>query len=376
LVSLNTGHFIAGGGGCRIIDLAIIALLILLPPLAGVYLNGGDVLNYLTFPVIPEIIEIADFNWVFFLVMLAVVIAAVVPFFAMGLRTKAVVIPSRNTQRLPWWGKVSLLILVVSWVLAWSRFTWFAPLQIHTFAPLWFSLIFTVNAFTLSRTSRCMLTHDRKYTCTLFMISAVFWWYFEYLNGFVHNWYYQIESTGISVVEHLGRAQYAFFATIAFSTVLPGVLSIRDLLMSFTGFSEKFNNQPPFQLKHKRVLGYTFILGATLSLFSISHYPALLYPLVWLTPSFALVGTQLIRDRKTILDDIANGDYRDIVLFALSALVCGIFWEMWNGSSDAKWIYQVSYASRFHIFEMPLIGYAGYLPFGIECLIIAQMARK
>jgi hypothetical protein len=30
---------------------------------------------------------------------------------------------------------------------------------------------------------------------------------------------------------------------------------------------------------------------------------------------------------------------------------------------------------RFRIFEMPLLGYAGYLPFGIECAAIAALAK-
>jgi hypothetical protein len=28
---------------------------------------------------------------------------------------------------------------------------------------------------------------------------------------------------------------------------------------------------------------------------------------------------------------------------------------------------------RFHVFEMPLLGYAGYLPFGVECALIMQL---
>ena len=31
------------------------------------------------------------------------------------------------------------------------------------------------------------------------------------------------------------------------------------------------------------------------------------------------------------------------------------------------------YVHRFQIFEMPLLGYAGYLPFGVECEVIAEL---
>lgn len=31
------------------------------------------------------------------------------------------------------------------------------------------------------------------------------------------------------------------------------------------------------------------------------------------------------------------------------------------------------YVQRFHLFEMPALGYAGYLPFGLQCLAAASL---
>jgi hypothetical protein len=42
------------------------------------------------------------------------------------------------------------------------------------------------------------------------------------------------------------------------------------------------------------------------------------------------------------------------------------FWEMWNFFSYPKWIYHVPWVSYLYIFEMPLLGYGGYLPFALE----------
>jgi hypothetical protein len=36
----------------------------------------------------------------------------------------------------------------------------------------------------------------------------------------------------------------------------------------------------------------------------------------------------------------------------------------------AKWVYAVPYVQRFHVWEMPLVGFAGYLPFGVECAAV------
>jgi hypothetical protein len=46
---------------------------------------------------------------------------------------------------------------------------------------------------------------------------------------------------------------------------------------------------------------------------------------------------------------------------------------MWNYYSLAKWIYTVPFVGRFFIFEMPILGFAGYLPFGLECLAIGSL---
>ena len=49
-----------------------------------------------------------------------------------------------------------------------------------------------------------------------------------------------------------------------------------------------------------------------------------------------------------------------------AALLCGFFWEMWNYLAFPKWYYTIPFGQYAHIFEMPLLGYAGYLPFGLE----------
>ena len=68
-----------------------------------------------------------------------------------------------------------------------------------------------------------------------------------------------------------------------------------------------------------------------------------------------------------------GGDGRESWQVALAGLVCGLFWEMWNYGSLAHWEYSVPFVQRFEIFHMPLLGYIGYLPFGLECLAVAKL---
>ena len=64
-----------------------------------------------------------------------------------------------------------------------------------------------------------------------------------------------------------------------------------------------------------------------------------------------------------------------IILFAplVGALICGFFWEMWNYFSLARWTYTIPFVQRFHLFEMPILGYGGYLPFGLACLLAGRL---
>jgi hypothetical protein len=47
---------------------------------------------------------------------------------------------------------------------------------------------------------------------------------------------------------------------------------------------------------------------------------------------------------------------------------------MWNLWSFPKWIYHVPYVGFWKVFEMPVLGYLGYLPFAMELYLMAQLA--
>jgi hypothetical protein len=81
-------------------------------------------------------------------------------------------------------------------------------------------------------------------------------------------------------------------------------------------------------------------------------------------------------EQENIFSPLARGDWRGVLSSALAALICGFFWEMWNDYSLAKWTYQVPFVQRFQVFEMPILGYAGYLPFGLMCAVISSMVLK
>jgi hypothetical protein len=111
---------------------------------------------------------------------------------------------------------------------------------------------------------------------------------------------------------------------------------------------------------------------ACAGLLGIALWPNLLYSVVWVAPLLLLLGLQRLAGFRSYLAPLRSGDYRRVYLPALAALCCGILWEMWNFYSQSKWHYAIPYVHRFMLFEMPLLGYAGYLPFGVKCAVMAE----
>lgn len=345
----------------------ITLLLLVLPLLGLIFADRLKITDYLEFPPLTQHIRHAKFSWLVFAVLAAVIAGVISPFIIRCLtaRKRAPIGHPRPHPAFPWWGWAGLVFLAGAWVLAWSRFSWFAALQIFTFSPLWIGYIIVVNALTYCRNGYCLPLKRPGSFAALFLVSAGFWWFFEYLNRFVQNWYYQ----GIN---QISAFEYVLFATLPFATVLPAVMSTYELLKTFPRLSAGFDDFLKIRAGHPRLAASAAFVIACAALAMIRVWPDLLFPALWLSPLFIITSYQAIRGQPTIFAHVAAGDWRRIWLLALAALICGFFWEMWNYYSLAKWKYSVPFVERFRIFEMPILGYAGYLPFGLECAVIAD----
>jgi hypothetical protein len=348
--------------------LGILLALILGLPLLGLLLAGYSLPPNLTiFPIPTEPGELS-ISWLA-CGMLALLIAstltpAICRFFKFPVITRR---QSFHPWPFPWWGWMALLWVAGSWTLAWTRFSWFEPWQPHTFPLLWVGYILALNALTYKRTGQCMMTHRPRLLCQLLLLSAGFWWAFEYLNQFVNNWHY----VNLPDTSHF---EYVLFTTIAFSTVLPAVLSTYEWLSTFPRLTVPFENWHSLPGMIVQPTGWVFFSVSSMGLGLIGIWPTLLFPLLWLCPLFLLLGIQFIRKEKTCFHGLVQGDWRPVFLSALAALLCGFWWELWNANSLVHWEYTLPYVHAFKIFKMPILGYAGYLPFGLTCLAITEFA--
>ncbi|NIP72077.1 MAG: hypothetical protein GWO16_03160 [Gammaproteobacteria bacterium] len=345
----------------------LIALLVALP-LLGLALGDRPITPYLELPPRTRPVPHAPYSPQAFALFAALALAATGLIGALAWPRRPGPRPiEARPQPFPWWGWAGLAWLAGAWLLAWTRFGWMEALQPYTFAPIWVGYVVAINAHTFRRTGHCLLRDRPGFLLALFLASAVFWWYFEYLNHFVQNWYY----VG---VQSFGPRTYVLHASLAFSTVLPAVTSTMQWLHSYPLLRRGYAR--PVRIAGTRGLGLFTVLAAGLALAGLAAWPELLFPLVWMAPLLLVLGIQALRGEPTWFADLASGRWERLYLPALAAPLCGLLWEMWNFHSQAKWVYSIPFVQRYHLFEMPLLGYTGYLPFGLECAVIADLVGR
>ena len=355
--------------------ICVFLALVLGLPLLGVLWADEPLRRYLEFPPRTSYVQHEPFSWSVFLALALLIALVVGPILLRILNTyhrPSSPLTQHSTfnthcpSSFPWWGWLGIGWTSLWWVVAWTRFPWMATVQEHTFTPLWLGYILTVNAATFACTGRCMMLHRPRYFLSLFPLSAAFWWLFEYLNRFVQNWHY----VGIAELTPL---EYFVRATLPFSTVIPAVLGTAELLTSYPAISAGLDQLKPIHLPSVKVASGSLLIVSCLGLLGIGRWPNYLFPFVWIGPLLLVVSLQGLAGKPTVLSTLAQGDWRGVWMPAIAALICGLFWELWNWKSLAHWEYAIPFVHRFQLFEMPLLGYAGYIPFGLECVAVADL---
>jgi hypothetical protein len=170
--------------------------------------------------------------------------------------------------------------------------------------------------------------------------SVVFWDVFELLDLRLRNWWY----VGVSRDPWAG----SLFAAISFATVLPAVrLGIVHI---------------PRARSVPLPAGRTWRIAAALAiLLAALAFPRYAFPLAWifLWPLAEALAGARVPPRIMVL-----------------GLPLGLFWEGLNWRCARGWIYTIPFFDRPKLFEMPLPGYLGYLPFALECAAALALLER
>lgn len=253
----------------------------------------------------------------------------------------------------PLHGLAGLGLVILFWILNWKLT---GPRTHWGFFPLWVGYCLTIDGLVYWRTGTSLLKRSPRKYIGLFLISAPVWWIFEILNLRTQNWTY----LGAEIFSPL---EYAFWTTLSFTTVIPAVFGSAEFFASFD-FVQRIKRGLVIGTDRRTTL--SFFVSGWIMLVLLWIYPEIFFPFIWLSVYFVLEPINVWLGNRSLADWTKQGDWRPVISLWLGVLLTAFLWEMWNYLAYPKWVYHVPWGSGLHVFEMPLLGYGGYLPFALE----------
>ena len=268
-------------------------------------------------------------------------------------------VPLKN-KRLPLRGWIGIVLIIIFWYINWQV----EGLRTHYgFFPLWLGYCLVVDAITCMRKGNSLISRSVKGFFFLFSLSIPGWWLFEFINDKAHYWHYTER-------DHFSDLEYFLYASLSFSTVIPAVFSTSELVGTFSIFQKPITG--PQVGKSRASIISMFVLGI-LMLAGVFLYPEYSAAFLWMSIYFILDPINHYLGNRTLIQGTARHNWSEVIILWVGCLICGFFWEMWNYHSSPKWYYTVPYVNFWHVFEMPLVGYLGYLPFALELFALYHL---
>ncbi|HDP80057.1 MAG TPA: hypothetical protein ENN21_04350 [Spirochaetes bacterium] len=254
--------------------------------------------------------------------------------------------------------------------------TWATPVY-------WTGLILILDAV-VYRAGRGSLLKSGAIVPVAF-ISIVSWWVFEWFNIFLANWHY------INLTEPLALRYLGYLWS--FGTIVPGVLLTYGVLNLIV----KELRWRPWKVSRPLLIGFfltgLFFLAVPVIPFSMYYTgraadPGLFFFLKWAantylsehTAAFVWTGFVLLLEpvnylmgNRSMLRFLEAGDYRPLAALSLAGLLDGYLWEFWNYWAHTKWVYTVPILGHIKIFEMPVLGYLGFVAFAWELYAMTSL---
>jgi hypothetical protein len=232
----------------------------------------------------------------------------------------------------------------------------YEQIDLLRFALCWWAVVLALSGAVRLRHGTSPFSRPRDLVACA-AASVLFWDLFELLNLRLHDWWY----VGVPRTRLGGAA----FSAICYSTVLPAVR------LAFALASPRVDAGVHVAPAAPRAVRPLFAAFAV-SLGLVMALPRVAFPLAWLLLWFVFEAELARRDDPgaslaSPLQAWRAGDRAVLARLLAVALPIGLTWEALNYGCERGWIYTVPHFEAVKLFEMPLPGYLGYLPFLLEC---------
>jgi hypothetical protein len=228
----------------------------------------------------------------------------------------------------------------------------------------WTGYILLTDGILLKRYGESLIASRPKAFALMLPWSILCWLIFEVYNIRLQNWTY------VGLPGNL--AERAAGYVWSFATIFPAIFLTAELV--------RRRPKTESRAQHRRLSGFglaaSMTIGCTMLLIPamlMSETSGKLFALVWLGFIFMLDPVNYLRGGRSVIRDVSEGELSTLISLLVSGFVCGFLWEFWNSWASARWIYTVPLEFVGpKIFEMPLLGYLGFLPFAVECYVMNE----
>ncbi len=250
-----------------------------------------------------------------------------------------------------------LAVFILSWVLLFLGVsfmkTWF-------FCFSWWSFILILDGLNFRLRGSSPLSRSARLFFSKALFSVFVWNLFELLNLRLENWSYH------NLPAARPERWLGYF--IAYASVIPALEELALLVEPvFAGRLRVFRIRVSSLL-----LRAGFFFGLSSLVLSLL-WPRIFFPLVWLGFIFLLEPLNYHLRNQSFVGGWENNDWQGFWSWALAGLAAGFFWEFFNFWAGSRWVYHLPYLDFGRVFEMPVLGYTGFMPFALEAFAFLQL---
>lgn len=267
----------------------------------------------------------------------------------------------------PAYGWIGLVALVIA---EWLMFRGVEPVATF-FTPIaWTAYALIADAAVFAIRGRSRLHDAPAQFAKLALLSIPLWLIFEAYNLRLANWTY---ASGMLLSLPVRWFGYGW----AYATIWPGIFLTADLIQSFGWWDVPV--QPPIKpIVFSRAKQNAFMIAGaifvTVPVILPESLGSYLFGAVLLGFVFLLDPLNFRLGLPSYEAGLASGHRGLLFSYLVSGWVCGWLWEFWNFWAASKWHYVFPIMQKEKIFEMPILGYVGFLPFALECFLMYHFA--
>jgi hypothetical protein len=227
---------------------------------------------------------------------------------------------------------------------------WLPPLADYTYPIVWWGVLLIVDAWNRRRIG-CSLWAGRATHFLLITVpvSVLFWLVYEVLNLMSPEWRYR----GVQI----SIAGQTLFGFISFATVIPIMVEAYWLALGEISMPKAV-----LEKVRQRRFGLVCVGAALLAV-------PLFNDIFWLNQGIWIAPALLILPFTPMRESASAGRFAAGIVWA--GLGAGFFWELINWPARTHWEYLILPRAP-HLFQMPLAGYIGFIPFGLTAVIVYE----